>query len=159
MPEILLCPRCGNPVSASAASCGSCGLERTNLPVGTASAVTSSVGFPHSMLYGTKRYFKRYAMFSGRTGALEFWSTVLTVNIISVVLLMVAHPIQQIFALITICPNFALNSRRLHDIGKSAWLQLWCLTLFGCFYVLYLYCLPSQPDSNEYGAPDPLTEE
>ena len=52
----------------------------------------------------------------------------------------------------------SLGARRLHDVGKSGWLQLVIATGFGAFYILYLAIVPGDDGENMYGAPSTNTE-
>lgn len=52
-----------------------------------------------------------------------------------------------------ILPTAGITCRRLHDVGKSGWLQLLALILvIGVLIVLFL-CIPAgSGESNQYGA-------
>jgi hypothetical protein len=82
-----------------------------------------------SIVDATKRYFTKTIQFSGRASRSEFWWAYLVVNVayfiasFSVVLSVVVLPL--------FIPMIALTARRLHDIGKSGWLQL-------IFYISYI---------------------
>ena len=48
-------------------------------------------------------------------------------------------------------PSWAIQVRRLHDIGKSGWMQLVTLIPFvGSIWLLVLLCKESQPEENKY---------
>ncbi len=53
-----------------------------------------------------------------------------------------------IYAFATFIPFLAVRIRRMHDSGKSGWYILFP------YYNLYLLCVDSQPETNEYG-PNP----
>jgi len=82
-----------------------------------------------SIVDATKRYFTKTIQFSGRASRSEFWWAYLVVNVayfiasFSVVLSVLVLPL--------FIPMIALTARRLHDIGKSGWLQL-------IFYISYI---------------------
>ena len=101
--------------------------------------------------------WKRYALFEGRSGRPEFWWFVLGQVVISFVLGMLSQAsglfmiLWYIWALATIVPNLAVGARRLHDIGKSGWLQLVGLIPIVGLVLLYFWALPSQPGPNQYG--------
>ena len=47
-------------------------------------------------------------------------------------------------------PQISLLTRRLHDVGKSGWNQLWVFTIIGIAYIFYLTLQPSK-GPNKYG--------
>jgi len=68
-------------------------------------------------------------------------------DIISVIFLA-----SLIYGLATFIPNIALTTRRLHDIGKSGWLQLIALIpVIGWILALVWFCTPSDEGENDYG--------
>jgi len=50
-------------------------------------------------------------------------------------------------------PALAVGARRLHDIGKSGWLQLLMIIPIVNLVLIYFYVQPSQPESNPHGVP------
>jgi uncharacterized membrane protein YhaH (DUF805 family) len=46
-----------------------------------------------------------------------------------------------------------VGARRLHDIGKSGWLQLLMIIPIVNLVLIYFYVQPSQPESNPHGVP------
>ena len=77
---------------------------------------------------------KKYAMFSGRARRKEYWYfhlvdliMVLVFVALSITLDVNINFIIIPYALITLIPRYAVLSRRLHDIGKSAWWLLFPL--------------------------------
>mgnify|MGYP001227414443 CR=1 FL=1 len=77
--------------------------------------------------------FRHYADFSGRATRSDYWFFVLF-NTISLCLVMVldtlllsitgGFALTFIYQVAMIIPFFALAARRLHDTGRSGWLQL-----------------------------------
>ena len=77
----------------------------------------------------------RYAQFSGRAGRREFWLFMLVHFILILITSILDRlllgdytgdtggPINGIYSLATIVPALALGARRLHDIGRTGWLQ------------------------------------
>ena len=60
-------------------------------------------------------------------------------------------PLQALVFLATLLPGLAFGARRLHDINKSGWNQLWVLIpLLGAIYLIYLYVQPSDAGPNQY---------
>jgi len=109
---------------------------------------------------------KDYANFNGRARRREFWGFALFSILISGVLSSIDSIIfdvpygengilSSIFSLGTLVPSLAVATRRLHDIGKSGWMQLlWFFILIGWIWLLVLYVTDSHEDTNEYG-PNP----
>ena len=104
--------------------------------------------------------FQNYANFKGRSSRPEYWYFYLLIVILSIAssvgeaigstLLSVIFGLAY---LATMIPAVAVTCRRLHDVGKSGWNQLWALTGIGAFYVLYLLIKPGHDGSNSYGDP------
>ncbi len=90
----------------------------------------------------------KYYCFDGRTAPGDFWRYVLPVIVLCCIPL-----IGQLIAIATILPTTGITCRRLHDVGKSGWLQLLALIpVFGVLIVLFL-CIPAgSGESNQYGA-------
>ncbi len=61
--------------------------------------------------------------------------------------------IGVIAALAFLLPALAVGARRLHDIGKSGWLQLLMLIPIINLVLIYFYVQPTQPEPNAHGAP------
>ena len=112
---------------------------------------------------------RRYAHFQGRAGRDEFWyflAAIVSLKlllVVAAVLLKVVNfslllQLLPILILVTggviAVPFFAAGCRRLHDTGKSGWLQL--LVLIPCVGIIILIVLWAQQGSgadNQYGAP------
>ncbi len=106
-----------------------------------------------------------YANFSGRARRSEFWWFYLFVVIVQIVVQgLVAVIIGTdsgiytllvfILAIALAIPLYAAGSRRMHDTGKSGWLQL--LVLIPCVGIIIMIVLWAQAGSdveNQYGAP------
>ena len=90
----------------------------------------------------------KYYCFDGRTASGDFWRYILPVIILCCIPL-----IGQLIALATILPTAGITCRRLHDVGKSGWLQLLALIpVIGVLIVLFL-CIPAgSGEANQYGA-------
>lgn len=98
---------------------------------------------------------EKYANFNGRASRPEFWWFALfcfIVNFLSGTIL--NSWINALISLALLVPSIAVGARRLHDIGKSGWLQLlWIIPIIGWAILIYWAVQPGQPASNEYGAP------
>ena len=89
----------------------------------------------------------KYYCFDGRTASGDFWRYILPVIILCCIPL-----IGQLIALATILPTAGITCRRLHDVGKSGWLQLIALIpVIGGPIVLF-FCFPEgNKEENQYG--------
>jgi len=70
-----------------------------------------TVGFGEAISRGFTNYFT----FSGKASRPEYWWWVLFTALVAIIPLSI---------LVTFIPSLAVTSRRLHDIGKSGWLQI-----------------------------------
>ncbi len=101
-----------------------------------------------------------YFNFNGRDTRKQYWMFVLANVIISFVLSFVAglissdlaRVISSIFSLAILCPSLGAAARRLHDTGKSGWLQLIALIpLVGAIVLIVFLAQPGQSGDNVYG--------
>ena len=98
--------------------------------------------------------FTKYADFNGRAARPEFWWFVLAQFVVALILNMVLPLLGGLFSLAVLVPSLAAGSRRLHDIGKSGWLQLLALIpLVGWVILIYWTAQPGNPAANQYGSP------
>ncbi len=109
--------------------------------------------------------FSNYANFNGRARRSEFWWFWLFVVIVQwavnflfgwILGFDAIAPLLIVFvlAIALAIPLYAAGARRLHDTGKSGWLQL--LVLIPCAGIIILIVLWAQQGSgadNQYGAP------
>ena len=99
---------------------------------------------------------EKYFCFEGRTGRKSFWFFVLVNFVINMVLGIIpgiaGAILSVVFALAILCPSLGITARRLHDCGKTGWLQLLLLIpVIGGLLVLLL-CLPvGSKEENKYG--------
>ena len=118
-----------------------------------------------------KRFFKKYATFSGRASRSEFWwwalvsfavSTVFNIisgattasSLDSAPTLGIGAILGVVWGLATLVPSLALLVRRLHDGGFSGLLALLLLVPFaGAVALLVLAILPSKPEGQKYDQP------
>ena len=97
--------------------------------------------------------FKKYAVFSGRAQRAEYWYFTSFNFIIGTVLFMVNSYLGGIYSLIALIPVLAVTVRRLHDVGKSAWMLLiFFIPLIGPIWLLILEATDSNSGDNEYGS-------
>jgi len=101
-----------------------------------------------------KACLAKYADFSGRASLPEFWWFVLALSVAGAVLNLVLPFLGMLFSLALLVPALAVGARRLHDIGKSGWLQLVGLVpVVGWAALVYWAIQPGDIDTNMYGAP------
>lgn len=106
-----------------------------------------------------------YANFSGRARRSEFWWFYLFVVIVAVVAQSIVAALlggdSAIYFIISIAvsvalaiPLYAAGARRLHDTGKSGWLQLLVfIPCVGLIVLIVLWAQQGQPTDNQYGPP------
>lgn len=102
----------------------------------------------------------KYMLFDGRAHREEFWSFFLFNLLISIGFGIVdrilgMHILQAIYGLAMLAPGLGVGARRLHDTGKSGWIQLVLLIPFlGLIILIVLWAQDSDPASNQHG-PNP----
>lgn len=102
---------------------------------------------------------KQWKNFGGRSERREYWIFVLVNFAISVALATIdqlispeSGVISGIYALLIFIPGIAVAIRRLHDIGKSGWMQLVILIpLIGWIWFLILMVREGDIGVNQYG--------
>jgi len=100
----------------------------------------------------------KYADFKGRTGKKDFWMFILFSIVINILLSMIDKVIgmqllSSIYGLAILVPSLAIGARRLHDIGKSGWLQLIALIpLVGIIILIIWWVKDSAAEENKWGA-------
>jgi len=94
----------------------------------------------------------KYADFGGRAGRAEFWYFMLAWVLAGIVLgILGLHILALLLDLALLVPGLAVSSRRLHDVGKSGWMQLvGLIPILGWILVIYWLALPSV-GPNAYG--------
>ncbi len=130
------CPNCGAQIfNGQQGYCLNCGAQLGGGEVKEYNLVTAWLSF-----------FKRYADFKGRSRRQEYWFAYLANMIIGVAfyiiqmtalaaaditdsglaagLSIMCSTVTMIYSLATIIPNFAIQTRRLHDTGRSGKLLL-----------------------------------
>lgn len=123
-----------------------------------------------------KRFFKKYATFSGRASRSEYWRWMLANFVVISVLstwtgiaaagsvdpqtgalaspgFMVPYALTMIWSLAILIPGIALLVRRLHDAGFSGWMALLGLIpIVGGLVILVFSLLPSKPEGARFDA-------
>ena len=96
---------------------------------------------------------EKYAEFNGRASRPEFWWFVLFCFILNFLGNAVFRSwISGLISLALLVPSIAVGARRLHDIGKSGWLQLLgIIPVIGWAILIYWAVQPGQAGANQYG--------
>lgn len=105
------------------------------------------------------KVLRQYKDFYGRADRREYWMFVLVnfaINIALATVEQVMTPesgiLSGIYALFIFIPGIAVTIRRLHDIGKSGWMQLVILIpLIGWIWFLILMAKEGEDGPNQYG--------
>jgi uncharacterized membrane protein YhaH (DUF805 family) len=98
--------------------------------------------------------FYKYIEFNGRASRSEFWWFYLFVIICWIIGFALGPIIEVIIILGLLIPYIAVQARRLHDIGKSGWLQLISLIpLIGAIILIVWSATEGTKKKNKYGAP------
>jgi len=85
----------------------------------------------------------KYAEFNGRASRSEFWWFTLFVTLVTSALVYLSETLASIFLIAMMLPLLAAGARRLHDIGKSGWWQLFMLApVAGIILLGILWALP-----------------
>ena len=88
----------------------------------------------------------KYFCFEGRADRKEFWMFFLANFIVSLILGVIPKvgPIlQAVYGLAILLPYLGVTARRLHDTGKSGWLQLIGLVpVLGILVLIYFWAQP-----------------
>jgi DNA-binding CsgD family transcriptional regulator len=88
--------------------------------------------------------FAKYAEFNGRATRSEFWWFALFVTLVASALVYLSEALGSVFLIAVLLPFLAVGARRLHDIGKSGWWQLFLLAPVGGFVILgVLWAMPT----------------
>ena len=112
---------------------------------------------------------KKFFCFEGRAGRKEFWMFFLANIIANVIINVIINIIgsvtagispkigpiiQFVYFLAVLLPFLGVTARRLHDTGKSGWMQLLGFIPFvGYLIVLILCALEGQKEANRFGEP------
>jgi uncharacterized membrane protein YhaH (DUF805 family) len=103
----------------------------------------------------------KYAQFEGRSRRMEYFMFVLVNTIISGVLGVLGTQMSALsylgglYSLAMIVPGLAVGARRMHDTGRSGWMQLiGIIPILGWIAVLIFVFEDGDPGTNQYG-PNP----
>ena len=144
--DMTYCSGCGKEIHSGATSCPFCGRVQ-----GAAQPVATGPG----MTFGeaVKTCLVKYVVFEGRATRPEYWYFYLFTLTLSLgaTVLQVSESVSGLITLAFLLPSLTATSRRLHDMGRSGWNQLWTFTVIGIIPVIYWLTRPTQPAPNRYG--------
>nr|WP_311463450.1 DUF805 domain-containing protein [uncultured Ottowia sp.] len=133
---------------------GAAAASRSSRAGRRSSSDDGSAGF----LWAIQQCFRKYFDFSGRARRAECWYFMLFQLLLLVALVMLffvspqlADNLASVAGLVLLIPTFSVGARRLHDVGRSGWWQLLCLTGIGIFVLLFWFVQPSDEGRNDYG--------
>ena len=107
-----------------------------------------------TFLKSVETCFYKYIEFNGRASRSEFWWFYLFVIICWIIGFVIGPIIEAIIIIGLLLPYIAVQARRLHDIGKSGWLQLISLIpLIGAIILIIWSATEGTKKKNKYGAP------
>ena len=107
-----------------------------------------------TFLKSVETCFYKYIEFNGRASRSEFWWFYLFVIICWIIGFVLGPIIEAIIILGLLIPYIAVQARRLHDIGKSGWLQLISLIpIIGAIILIVWSATEGTKKKNKYGAP------
>ena len=104
--------------------------------------------------------FKNLTNFSGRASRSEFWWYALVVWILYLVLYYILNTVANsasvgfgIAYLVAALLLVGAGCRRLHDTGKSGWLQLlWIIPCVGPIILIIFWAMPGDAGDNAHGS-------
>lgn len=126
-----------------------------------------------------RRFFKKYATFTGRASRSEYWKwsivaalAGLVINIVTYGLgaagatqdaagrlhlgpgALIGYALAGLWTVAVLVPTLALTVRRLHDTNRSGWMYLLALIpIVGGIVVFIFMLLPSRPEGQRFDVP------
>lgn len=92
--------------------------------------------------------FTKYAYFSGKAERPEFWWFALFITLVASALAYLSESLVSIFLIATLLPLLAAGTRRLNDVGKSPWLQLYLLIPVAGIFIVGIYWAQASRDTS-----------
>lgn len=99
---------------------------------------------PQTPVESIKMSFMEFANFSGKATRYEYWWFLLFMVLVLAIATIIHEQLNQIVAIIFLVPFLAVGSRRLNDVGRSIWWQLFLLVPFGQIIVLFMMAEKSE---------------
>ena len=96
----------------------------------------------------------KYSIVDGRADRGEYWWFVLFVGLITSIAALISEVAGSVVFLLLLVPLVTAGARRLHDTGKSGWLQLlWFIPCVGWIVLVVFWAQAGTPTDNSYGPP------
>jgi len=99
---------------------------------------------PQTPVESIKMSFTEFANFSGKATRYEYWWFLLFMVLVLAIATIIHEQLNQIVAIIFLVPFLAVGSRRLNDVGRSVWWQLFLFVPFGQIVVLFMMAEKSE---------------
>lgn len=133
-----------------------------NVPLGTAASIAAAgvagagpAGWPapsRTFPEAVQVSLSKYVDFTGRAARSEYWYFFLFTVLVGAVASALSVQLENAVSLALFLPTIAAGSRRLHDIGRSGWNQLWWLLPFiGWIIIIVRLTRAGDPGPNAYG--------
>ena len=114
--------------------------------------LTSWPAPPRSFPDAIQVCLRKYVDFKGRASRSEYWYFALFTAIVGAVAGAFSDALVDALNLLFFLPTISAGSRRLHDIGRSGWSQLWfLLPIIGWIIIIVRLTRPGDPGPNAYG--------
>lgn len=95
---------------------------------------------------------RKYVDFAGRASRSEYWYFVLFSSLLGAVAGAFSDALVDAVNVALFLPSIAAGSRRLHDIGRSGWNQLWfALPIIGWIIIIVRLARAGDPGPNAFG--------
>ena len=113
------------------------------------------MNFPDSV----KSALNNFVNFEGRASRSEYWWFFLFYLIvyfaaIGIDVALGLGFVSLLVSLALLAPSLSVGARRLHDIGKSGWLQLlYIIPIIGLLVMIFFLVQPSHAGANRFGEP------
>ena len=102
--------------------------------------------------------FSKFASARGRASKSEFWWFFLFTILMDWAAKIAGDDgVALLVNLVLMIPSTAVGTRRLHDVDRSGWWQLLCITVIGIIPVAYWLAQDGNKNKNEYGDPAPIS--
>ena len=119
---------------------------------GGGEVLTSWPAPPRSFPEAIEVCLRKYVDFKGRASRSEYWYFALFTAIVGAVAGAFSDALVDALNLLFLLPTLSAGARRLHDIGRSGWNQLWfLLPIIGWIIIIVRLVRVGDPGPNAYG--------